>query len=61
MNLFVDRDNPLFSPDVQVDIVGMGLTLVLPWSLSEDLQDDMSEPRVKMEEIFKDKVRENNL
>ncbi|XP_074554894.1 uncharacterized protein LOC141810930 [Halichoeres trimaculatus] len=42
-------------PDVQVDFSGMGLTMVLPWSLPEDLPDP-SEPRAKMEEIFKDRL-----
>ncbi|XP_034530098.1 uncharacterized protein LOC117805478 [Notolabrus celidotus] len=44
-------------PDVQIDISGMGLTMVLPWSLPEDLLDDMSEPRATMGEIFKDKLQ----
>ncbi|CAJ1055608.1 uncharacterized protein LOC117805478 [Xyrichtys novacula] len=43
--------------DMQVDVIGMGLTLVLPWSLPEELQDDQSEPRAKMGEIFKEKLQ----
>ncbi|XP_041637324.1 uncharacterized protein LOC121505835 [Cheilinus undulatus] len=44
--------------ELQIDISGMGLTIVLPWSLPEDLQDDASEPRAKMGEIFKDRLQE---
>ncbi|KAI3366496.1 hypothetical protein L3Q82_000629 [Scortum barcoo] len=33
------------------------LTMVLPWSLLEDLEDNMLEPRAKMEKIFKDELQ----
>ncbi|KAE8281605.1 hypothetical protein D5F01_LYC20596 [Larimichthys crocea] len=35
----------------------MTLTMVIPWSLPEDLQDDASEPRAAMGKIFKDKLQ----
>ncbi|KAM6961518.1 uncharacterized protein LKV04_020529 [Tautogolabrus adspersus] len=44
--------------DLEIDISSMGLTMVLPWSLPEDLQDNVSEPRAKMGEIVKDKVQD---
>ncbi|XP_058479744.1 uncharacterized protein LOC131455897 isoform X1 [Solea solea] len=36
----------------------MRLTMVVPWSLPEDLQDDMSEIQRKIAKIFKDKMQE---
>lgn len=48
------------SVELQFDF-SMGLTMVVPWSLPEELQDDMSEPRAKMGKIFKDKVGEYSL
>lgn len=43
---------------MQMDFVSTDLTLVVPWSLPDDLLNDMSEPRAQMERIFKDKVGE---
>ncbi|KAK2858713.1 hypothetical protein Q5P01_003333 [Channa striata] len=34
------------------------LSMVLPWSLPDDLKDDWSEPRAKMEKILKHKLQE---
>ncbi|XP_047431511.1 uncharacterized protein LOC125000160 [Mugil cephalus] len=36
----------------------MGLTIVVPWSLPEDLQDDESEARAKMVQIYINKLQE---
>ncbi|XP_071330885.1 uncharacterized protein [Trachinotus anak] len=44
--------------ELQLDLSSMGLTMVVPWSLPEDLLDDVSEPRAKMGKIFKDKLQE---
>ncbi|XP_031732724.1 uncharacterized protein LOC116399603 [Anarrhichthys ocellatus] len=43
---------------LQFDFSLLGLTMVMPWSLPEDLQDHASEPRAKMEKIYKDKMQE---
>lgn len=40
----------------QLDVSNAGLIVVVPWSLSDDLQDIMSEPRVSVERIVKHKV-----
>lgn len=34
----------------------MALTMVVPWSLPEDLQADSSEPRAAIKKIFEDEV-----
>ncbi|XP_054480735.1 uncharacterized protein LOC129112596 [Anoplopoma fimbria] len=44
--------------ELQFDFSLLGLTMVVPWSLHKDLQDDASEPRAKMGEIYKDKLQE---
>ncbi|KAM8740487.1 uncharacterized protein AB9X84_020315 [Acanthopagrus schlegelii] len=44
--------------DLELDIASMGLIVVVPWSLPEDLQDAMSEPRARIGKIFKDKLQE---
>lgn len=49
------------SVELDLDISSMALTMVVPWSLPEDLQDDASEPRATIEKIFKDEVRESSL
>ncbi|AWO97830.1 zona pellucida protein D' isoform 3 [Scophthalmus maximus] len=46
---------PAHDLELQFDFSSMGLTMVVPWSLPEDLQD---EPRTKMGKIFKDKLQE---
>lgn len=53
--------NHVAATELQLDLSDMGLTMVVPWSLPEELQDDESEPRSKMGRIVKDKVRENIL
>nr|XP_046235025.1 uncharacterized protein LOC124053678 [Scatophagus argus] len=45
------------SVDLEFDISSMGLTMVVPWSVPEDLQDNALEPRAAMEKIFKDKLQ----
>ncbi|XP_051810454.1 uncharacterized protein LOC110945865 [Acanthochromis polyacanthus] len=40
------------------ELESIGLTMIVPWSLPAALQDDVSEPRAKMEQIFKDKMQE---
>ncbi|XP_068163619.1 uncharacterized protein [Antennarius striatus] len=47
------QENELF-----FDISSLGLTLVVPWSLPEDLQDELSEPRAVLEKIVKDKLQD---
>ncbi|XP_074482405.1 uncharacterized protein LOC141762261 [Sebastes fasciatus] len=49
---------PALDLDLQLDVSNMTLTMVVPWSLPEELQDDASEPRAKMGKIFKDKLQE---
>lgn len=49
------------SVELDFDISSMTLTMVVPWSLPEDLQDDASETRATVEKIFKDEVRESSL
>ena len=46
--------------ELQLDFDNMGLSIVVPWSLPEDPQDNMSESMAKMGQIFKEKVREKN-
>nr|XP_020505189.1 uncharacterized protein LOC109995715 [Labrus bergylta] len=55
--LLLMADESALHLDLELDMSTMGLTMVLPWSLHEDLQDDVSEPRVKMGEIVKDKLQ----
>ncbi|XP_044042924.1 uncharacterized protein LOC122871633 [Siniperca chuatsi] len=45
------------SQEMQLDFSIIGLILVVPWSLPEELQDDVSEPRDKMGKIFEDKLQ----
>ncbi|XP_042367615.1 uncharacterized protein LOC121961627 [Plectropomus leopardus] len=56
--LLVRAVGPSLTQELQFDVPNMVLTLVVPWGLPEDLQDDMSEPRAKMGKIFKDKLQE---
>lgn len=49
------------SVELDFDISSMTLTMVVPWSLPEDLQDDASETRATIEKIFKYEVREGSL
>ncbi|KAM8909111.1 uncharacterized protein AB9W97_006115 isoform 2-T2 [Spinachia spinachia] len=44
--------------EVQLDFSPLGLTMILPWSMPEDLLDDMSEPTAKMKKIYEDKLHE---
>ncbi|XP_034382705.1 zona pellucida sperm-binding protein 4-like [Cyclopterus lumpus] len=44
--------------ELQFDFALLGLTMVVPWSLPEELLDEASEPRAKMEKIYKDKLQE---
>ena len=46
----------LFPVDLMLDFSIIGLKMVVPWSLPEDLLEDDSEPRAEMGNIFKDKV-----
>lgn len=47
--------------DLELDISSTGLIVVVPWSLPEDLQDAMLEPRAKIGKIFKDKVDKHSV
>lgn len=47
--------------DLELDISSLGLIVVVPWSLPEDLQDATSEPRTKIGKIFKDKVDKHSV
>lgn len=49
----------MITVELQSDLSSSVLTVILPWSLPEDLQDDASEPRAKVEEIFKEQVGES--
>ncbi|KAM7377904.1 hypothetical protein PAMA_013019 [Pampus argenteus] len=42
--------------ELQLDISSIALAMVVPWSLPEDLQDDMSEPRAEMVKIVQNKL-----
>ncbi|XP_035003445.1 uncharacterized protein LOC118101637 [Hippoglossus stenolepis] len=44
--------------ELEFDFYSLGLVMVVPWSLPEDLEDEASEPREKMKKIFKDKLLE---
>lgn len=44
------------SVELQFDFDNVGLTMVVPWSLPEDLQDDSSETRIKVKQVFKNEV-----
>lgn len=41
---------------VQLGISDIALTMVVPWSLPDDLQDDTSEQKTIIERIFKEEV-----
>ncbi|KAG8005767.1 KRR1 small subunit processome component-like protein, partial [Nibea albiflora] len=43
--------------ELELQFSSMTLTMVVPWSLPEELQDDASEPRAAMGKIFKDKLQ----
>lgn len=47
----------LTAVELDVDISSMALTMVVPWSLPEDLQADSMETRAAVKKIFKDEVR----
>lgn len=42
--------------ELQLNFSRFGLTVVVPWSLPQDLQDNASEPRHTMKEIIREKV-----
>ncbi|KAL6117081.1 uncharacterized protein ACO6RY_14943 [Pungitius sinensis] len=44
--------------EMQFDFSLLGLSMIVPWSLPEDLLEDMSEPRAKIENIYKAKMHE---
>ena len=46
---------------MQFDISNMGLTLVVPWLLPDDVHDESSQLRASMEKIYKEKVGENSV
>lgn len=54
-------DNVVAVIETLFDISNMGLTMVVPWSVPEDLQDNLSEPRANMGRIVQNKVRENKI
>nr|XP_033470436.1 uncharacterized protein LOC117249140 [Epinephelus lanceolatus] len=56
--LIVRAAGPALTQELQVNMSSIGLMMVVPWRLPEDLQDDISEPRVKIGKIFKDKLQE---
>ncbi|XP_042259731.1 uncharacterized protein LOC121891067 isoform X1 [Thunnus maccoyii] len=56
--LLVRAAGPGQDLELQLDISNMVLTMVVPWSLPKDLQDDVSEPRAKMGNIVKNKLQE---
>lgn len=42
--------------ELQLNFSRFGVTVVVPWSLPQDLQDNASEPRHTMKEIIREKV-----
>lgn len=46
----------LGSVELQLNFSRFGLTVVVPWSLPQDLQEDASEPRHTMKKIIREKV-----
>lgn len=44
------------SVELQLDFDTVGLTMVVPWSLPEDLQDTSSESRIKVKQVFQNEV-----
>lgn len=42
--------------ELQLNFSSFGLTVVVPWSLPQDLQEDASEPRHTMKKIIREKV-----
>ncbi|CAK6959968.1 uncharacterized protein LOC122975499 isoform X2 [Scomber scombrus] len=58
LELLVRAAGPGQDLELQLDLSDMGLTMVVPWSLPEELEDDESEPRAKMGRIVKDKLQE---
>lgn len=44
------------SVELQLNFSRFGLTVVVPWSLPQDLKEDASEPRHTMKKIIRDKV-----
>ncbi|KAM9704970.1 uncharacterized protein ACNS7B_001363 isoform 1-T1 [Menidia menidia] len=44
--------------DLQLNFDNMGLTLVVPWSLPEDIRDQSSESQAKLVPIFKEELKE---
>lgn len=47
--------------ELYLDISSTGLSMVVPWSLPEELQDDALEPGVTLRKIFKKEVGVNSL
>lgn len=47
--------------ELLLDVSSVGLTMVVPWTMPEDLQDDASESKAAVERIFKDEVGESSL
>ncbi|XP_028427026.1 uncharacterized protein LOC114550440 isoform X1 [Perca flavescens] len=58
LKFFVSATGSSLDQELQLDRSSMGLTIVVPWSLPEDLLEGMSEPRAQMEKIFQDKLQE---
>ncbi|KAF3704883.1 Pancreatic secretory granule membrane major glycoprotein GP2 [Channa argus] len=60
--LLIEGTNASFvraaEPNQELDFSSSALTMILPWSLPDGLQDDASEPRLKMETVLKDKLQE---
>ncbi|XP_035537038.1 uncharacterized protein LOC118342556 [Morone saxatilis] len=57
LGFFVRAVGKALDQELEFEISSMGLTMIVPWSLPEDLLDDMSEPRATMGKIFKDKLQ----
>ncbi|XP_018552655.1 uromodulin-like 1 [Lates calcarifer] len=58
LGFLIRAAGPAQDLEMQLDLSVMGLMMVVPWSLPEELQSDVSEPRAKMGKIFKDKLQE---
>ncbi|XP_029681702.1 uncharacterized protein [Takifugu rubripes] len=55
--MFLRAVGPILDQELQLNFSRFGLTVVVPWSLPQDLQDNASEPRHTMKEIIREKLQ----
>ncbi|KAM6895803.1 uncharacterized protein FYW49_019685 [Xenentodon cancila] len=56
--LHLRAPEPALDLEIELDFDNMGLTVVVPWSPPEDLQDDLAETRDKVVQLVKEKLEE---